>query len=223
MERYKVTLTGKTPLIQHNDNIDWSDRMKEWDLIPENNKERVRGDDRSPAFRWLGSLYHDGAVVTVPSDNLMRTFMEGGAMMLVPGGGGKKTFKSQTQSGAMVAEPHWPLLVNGKTVDVKPLLAMAGGDDDFNAHQRLANELGFVLFVKRAKIGQSKHVRVRPRFDDWVAEGTINVWDKQLTHEVLQQIWSFSGQYKGLCDWRPGGKTPGPWGTFDAKVEKIAA
>ena len=41
--------------------------------------------------------------------------------------------------------------------------------------QAAAAEHGFMLYVKGAKIGQSKHVRVRPRFDRWSATGTINV------------------------------------------------
>lgn len=220
MRQYAVTLTGKTPLLLHADNIEWQDRLKLYDATPEAKKVKVAGDDRSPAWRWLGSLYHDGKSITVPSDNLMRCMLEGGALVPVPGGRSGKTFKAQTQSGAAVKEPHWSILVNGKSVDVRPFLKLTK-EMDFDKHQELAQKNGFVLSIKRAKIGQSKHVRVRPRFDEWVLKGTLMVWDDQLTLNVLRDIWSSAGEFKGLCDWRPSSKTPGVYGTFTAQIEEL--
>lgn len=219
MRQYKVKIVGTTPLLMHHDNIEWADKMADWKNDPSTKKggKSVAGDDRSPAFRWLGSLYHDGKHVAIPSDNLMRCLMEGGAMVPVPGGRSGKTFKSQTQSGCIVGEPYWPLSVEGHLIDVKPLLALTS-EDSFDAHQKAAAESDFMLFVKRARVGPSKHIRVRPRFDRWSSEGTISVFDDQITKEILESILRLAGQYKGLGDWRPGGKTPGPWGMFEASV-----
>lgn len=220
MKSYKVTITGKTPLLMHADNIEWADKMEAWKSDPANRKGSKAGDDRSPAFRWLGSLYHDNERVCIPSDNLMRCMMEGGAMVPVPGGRMGKTFKAQTQSGMVVGEPFWPLLVGGKEIPLAPLMALAE-ESDYAEHQATCSRHGFMLYLKRAKIGQAKHVRVRPRFDNWQATGTINVWDEQLTLDVLRQVLTYAGQYKGLCDWRPGGKTPGPHGMFSAEVKQL--
>lgn len=217
---YEVTLTGSTPLLMHADNIEWADAMEEWKTNPANKKGSKAGDDRSPAWRWLGSLYHDGNVVVLPSDNLSRCFMEGGAMVPVPGGKNGKTFKSQSQSGMMTGEPVWPLLVNGKTISAKDLLALQK-ENSFAAHKDFCEKAGFMLFVKRAKIGASKHIRVRPRFDRWATRGTIVVWDEQITEGVLKDILEYAGKYKGLGDWRPGGKTPGPHGMFSAEVRVL--
>lgn len=217
MRTYTVSIKGKTPLLQHSDNIEWADLIDRWRHDPRNRNLSKPGDDRSPAFRWIGCLYHDGINVAIPSDSLMRCLMEGGAMVTVPGGRSGKTFKSQTQSGCVVAEPFWPLRVKGRTVDYAQIASLMD-ESDFQKHQDLASALGFTLYVKRAKIGKSKHIRVRPRFDDWSCQGTLSVWDEQLTSSVVQQIWSFAGQYKGLCDWRPGGPTPGPHGMFDVTV-----
>ena len=71
---------------------------------------------------------------------------------------------------------------------------------------------------KRVKIGMSKHIRVRPVFQSWSITGDLAVWDDQITKEILQNIIERAGQYKGLGDWRPGGKTPGPYGTFEARL-----
>jgi len=117
----------------------------------------------------------------------------------------------------MCAEPFWSLLVRGKPVSLASLMALEK-EPDFDKHQSAAAGAGFMLFLKRAKIGTSKHIRVRPRFDEWSASGTLNVWDDQLKEEVVRDIFAYSGQYKGLGDWRPGGKTPGPYGMFDAEI-----
>jgi hypothetical protein len=218
MRSYTITLTGKMPLLMHADNIEWADQMSAWKDEAKNKKGSKAGDDRSPAFRWLGSLYHDGSVVAMPSDNLMRAFMEGGAMVPVPGGKSGKTFKSQTQSGMLVDGTHWPLFVNGKTIAVDHILKLQS-ESDFAKHQSVVEKAGFALHLKRAKIGTSKHVRVRPIFEKWSTSGTLHVWDDQITKQALEEIVTYAGLYKGLGDWRPGGKTPGPFGMFTAKVE----
>ena len=207
MRTYTVTITGKTPLIMHQDNIEWSDQMDRWKLDPKNKAGSKAGDDRTPAYRWLGALYHDGERIVLPTDNLMRCLMAGGAM--VPTGKGQKTFKSQTQSGMMAPDLYWPLLVNGKPVPVAGLLKDFERRtwEEWNA---MATELGFILYLKRAKIGQAKHVRVRPQFDRWSVTGPLVVLDEAITESVLTQIGTLSGQFSGLCEWRPGGKTPGP-------------
>lgn len=217
---FAVTLTGKTPILMHSDNIEWADQMAAWKDSAANKKGSKAGDDRSPAWRWIGALYHDDEQIVIPSDNIARCLMEGGAMVPVPGGKNGKTFKAQTQSGMMTGEAEWPLLVNGKPIPVKKLLGLTK-EQDFARHKTVASELGFSLHVKRAKIGSSKHVRVRPRFDKWSTFGTLVVTDDQITKAALVEILDYAGRYKGLCDWRPGGRTPGPWGMFSAEVKEV--
>lgn len=219
MKTYNVTLTGKTPLLMHHDNIEWADFMDEWKNNPSNKKTSKAGDDRTPAWRWLGCCYHDNKHLCVPQGNIMRSIMEGGAMVPVPGGRMGKTFKSQTQSGMMSVEPFWPLEIGGSLIawaDIEALKDIS----QFAEQKKMAQALGFELMVKRAKIGTSKHIRVRPSFaPGWTLRGSFAVWDEQIDQRVLQDILDYAGQYKGLGDWRPGGKTPGPYGTFEAKVE----
>ena len=220
MRRYSVTITGKSPLLMHWDNITWAEAIKRWREVPENKKYKVAGDDRSPPWTWLGALYHDGTSIAMPSDNLMRVCMEGGASVLVPGGRSGKTFKAQTQSGMLVHEEFWPVLVGGKPISVAPFLKLEG-EMDFAKHEKLAADHGFILYTKRAKIGASKHVRVRPRFDHWSLRGEVDVWDDQITLAVLSDVLKMAGDYKGLGDWRPSSKTPGPFGRFEAAVKEI--
>lgn len=117
MQTYQVAITGKTPLLLHHDNLDWADEMEVWKSNPEHSKTSKPGDDRTPAWRWLGCCYHDGKVLGIPQANIMRSLMEGGAMVPVPGGKMEKTFKSQTQSGMSSTDPLWPLQVGGKVIE----------------------------------------------------------------------------------------------------------
>lgn len=220
VRHYAVTLTGTTPLLMHHDNIAWADTMDAWKADASNKAGSKAGDDRSPAWRWLGCLYHDDNVLVMPQDCIGRCFMGGATMVPVPGSKSGKTFKAQSQSGMMTGEATWPLLVSGHPVDVRKLLALQS-ERVFAEHQRVAEELGFSLYLKRAKVGTSKHVRVRPRFDSWSLAGTLVVWDDQLTASALVQILDYSGRYKGLGDWRPGGKTPGPFGMFSSTCAAI--
>jgi hypothetical protein len=215
---YTITLTGKMPLLMHSDNVAWADQMEAWKADPHHKKVSRAGDDRTPAFRWLGSLYHDGQHVAIPNDNLMRCFMEGGAMVPVPGGKSGKTFKAQTQSGMLVDGSHWPLRVDGKLIPVAPLMALET-EPNFEAHQKTVEALGFALHVKRAKVQNSKHIRVRPMFERWTARGVVHVWDEQITKDILLSVATQAGLYKGLGDWRPGGKTPGPYGMFTVSID----
>lgn len=182
VRKYQVELKGMTQLIMHWDNIEWADRMDEWRKDPANKASSKAGDDRTPPFRWLGSLYNDGEVVAIPYDNLGRCMMEGGAM--VPTGKGQKTFKAQTQSGMRVSDAYAPLIVNGGHIQMADVLELEA-ETDFSKHMRKVRDLGFSLLVKRARIGQSKHIRVRPIFQDWALSFGVDVWDDAITEEVL--------------------------------------
>jgi hypothetical protein len=219
MKTIAVEITGRTPFLMHADNIEWADLMEEWKNDPKNKKFSKAGDDRTPPWRWLGCLNHDGKVITIPSEYIMRCIMEGASQVLVPGGKSGKTFKSQSQSGLFCADFHWPLLIKGKLISKEDLFALRDDEFTFRDHIEAVEKMGFALFVKRAKIGQSKHIRVRLRFDNWSAKGQITITDTLITREILGQILEIAGQYKGLGDWRPGCKTPGAFGMFSAELK----
>lgn len=221
MRTYQVTISGTQPLLMHNDDIDWADTMEQWKLDKDNKKSSKAGDDRSPAFRWIGNLYrNEQGKIIMPTGNIMRCLMEGAAMVLVPGGKSGKTFKAQSQSGIMPRSVGWELLVGGQAIDTSPIDKLMS-EKDFAKHEEAARKMGFLLFKKRAKIGQSKHVRVRPLFDQWSASGELLVVDEQITDAVLIDILEMAGKYKGLGDWRPSSKTPGTFGMFTAAVKKL--
>ena len=217
--KYTVTITGESPLLMHKDNIAAGERVKRWSKDPMNKKTSAAGDDRTPAWTWIGYCYEDGKQLCIDADNLMTMLRDGGKKC--PAATGKGSLKSATQSGIVVNEIGWPLLANGNLVPWKPVAAMVESED-FAEHEVFAAANGFALFVKRAKVGTSKHVRVRPRFDNWSCSGTLTVVDDQITTAMLETILKHAGFFCGLCDWRPGSPmAPGQFGRFSATVEHV--
>jgi hypothetical protein len=216
---YKVTLTGETPLLMHRDNIEWGERVQGWQKDPMHKKESVPGDDRSPSWVWLGYCYHDNRVLGMDADNIMSMLRDSGAK--VPAARGRGSMKAATQSGIMCNEILWPLKVNGATIPWEGISALKE-EPDFHNHVDVVEAMGFNLFVKRAKIGQAKHVRVRPRFDEWSITGTLTVLDTTITQPVLESILQTGGLMVGLGDWRPGSPSkPGQFGRFSVEVEEV--
>jgi len=217
MKKYHVTLKGLNPLLMHNDNIAFSEALAAWRRDPANRDKSVAGDDRSPAWTWIGSLYHNRKVLGVPSDCIMTMLREAGASVFKTG---RKTFKTDTQSGLFINDEQFDLLIDGETVPVAEIEKLIG-EEDFSVHLETVKKLGFELLIKRARIGQAKHVRVRPMFRDWVLVGSLTVIDESqsgLTRDVLQQIFTIGGVTKGLGDWRPSSRKAGSFGTFEAAV-----
>lgn len=60
------------------------------------------------------------------------------------------------------------------------------------------------MHVKRARVGISKDIRVRPIFQHLgMRWRSVSVIDDQITDKALEDILSYAGMYKGLGDWRP--------------------
>lgn len=222
MKQYEVTLEGLSPLLMHADNLVHTEKLTAWRKDPANKAHNVKGDDRSPAWSWLAYAYHDGRNFNLPSDNLMTCLREAGAK--VPTGKGTETFKKQTQSGIMVDGQGFQLLAGDQEVPVGPFNALVG-ETEFIHHIEAAEAHGFELLVKRAKVGASKHVRVRPMFRHWTARGTVTVLDEAisgLTLPVLQNIFRQAGALVGIGDWRPSSPaSPGRFGTFSPSVTPV--
>lgn len=216
MKRYTVTLTGANDLLLHHDNLRFSERLIRWRKDPANKELSVPGDDRSPAWTWMGCLYIEAGKLVIPSDNLMTVLREGAKRVST---GKRGTFKSQSQSGILIDQSAWPLLVEGKAIAWSALQTLENSTD-YQEHEEAVRKLGFELFAKRAKIGNAKHVRVRPRFSGWSCSGTVTILDPSITADVLRDIVTQAGRFAGIGDWRPSSpKSPGPFGTFTATVE----
>lgn len=219
MKKYNFVIKGESDLLLHHDNLTWNSKLKTWLKDPENKKMSEAGDDRTPGFLWIGYCYLDADKgLVMPSDNLMTVLREGGAKC--PTGKRQETFKKYTQSGIILDSMDFPLLDPRSSKQYK----LDGYDKyvnetEYDEHVEWAKSLGFELFAKRAKVGQNKHVRVRPRFIHWEVRGQLTVIDAVLTKGVMEQIMKFAGHYSGLGDWRPSSpKSPGPFGRFSTEI-----
>jgi hypothetical protein len=217
MKTVNVTLTGITPLLMHMDGIMEADKIKEWRKHKDNKHLSVPGDDRSPAWTWLSYLYHQGAMVGIPSDNLMTMFREAGAKVPMKG---RLTFKTATQTSLVVSEPMWEIFNReGVSLDFTVLHDKLWGENDFQTHMDIAHDAGISLFVKRARIGQAKHIRVRAQWaPGWSVQGQVLLRDDKISIKGIRSILETAGSDVGLCDWRPSSNTPGSFGMFEAKV-----
>lgn len=216
--KYEFHLEGLSPLIMHWDNIEWADQMEaERTEIKEKDKALFKaGDDRCPPHTWKGYTYNDGRHIVLPNDNLRSCLMKAGARIELKG---KKTFKELTQCAILFDDLYIAFQVDGRQIEWPKIQAIKGV---FAEQAAAVKALGFMLFVKRAAVGQAKHVRVRPRFDKWSAQGTITVLDEQVTADIVSKLWRIAGLYIGACDWRPGSpRSPGPYGRFKTTIKTV--
>lgn len=218
---YEIVLEGTSPLLMHNDNLVFSETVAEWRKDPDNKEHSIAGDDRTPPWTWIGYLYHDGRHLGVSSDNVMTMIREGAAKVKVKG---NLTYKKQSQAGILMGDQQLLLTIgddkNVEIDDIRPLI----GNLKFHEHIDAAEDLGFELFVRRAKIGRAKHVRVRPMFRDWKLSGNLTVLDEEksgLTEAVINRILEQAGAFCGLCDWRPSSPSSGTYGKFIAHVKQL--
>jgi hypothetical protein len=217
MDAFDFEITGITPLLMHHDNIDGADVIKAWQQDPQNKGLQKKGDDRSPAWTWTHYLYVDAQnKICVPAANLASAMTKAGAMMP---GAGRSSLKKTSAAGLMFPNEHFPLLVKGKEVSAKPFFDL-GAPGDFAKHQALAAKHGIQLWPKRAKVGTAKHVRVRPRFDDWAIRGRVVPLLPEFEDiRVVAELFNLMCSRIGLCDWRPGSPySPGFFGRANVKV-----
>ena len=215
------TLQGATPLLMHYDSVEWADVMASWRIDPANKARSVARDDRSPWWTWIGYLYHDGKHVSMPAQNIMACLLKAGGQVVMKR---QTTYKSLTQSGLFIHTEHCKFFCADRQIEFAPILsAMEDADFEFKAAQGLAKENGFLLDVRRGSVGSSKHIRVRPRFDDWRVDGRMEVIaDADIKLPTLKTIFEIAGSRMGLCDWRPSApKKPGPYGRFTVDLKKV--
>jgi hypothetical protein len=214
---YRFELNGTMPILMHMDDVMAADVLNEWRKSPSNKSISTPGDDRSPAWSWMTYLYHDSVHVAVPWELVMACLR--GAGSKVPAKRG--SFKSMTQSGLLVRSDYCEFTVNDKQIALADVEAFK--DAKFSEHVAECRKLGFDLLIKRAKIGTSKHVRVRPIFRAWKIRGTIGVSEAAITRDVLEQLFEIAGRLIGLGDWRPSApQSPGPYGMFQTVIDPIS-
>lgn len=217
MQQYKFTLTGISPLILHNNNIEERDRLE---AVRKRMKGGKAGDDRSPADSWKGYLYfsEETGNVCITNEMLLACLLIGGGKVKVSG---KETLKSHSQR-IMFDKMDYDLTVNDTLVKKSKVDAIKG---EFTEQSNACRDLGFMLLVKPCTVGTSKHIRVRPKFGaGWELSGQFEIEEDDagvLGLSSLRELFTVCGRMVGLGDWRPSSpKRPGQYGRFTATVER---
>lgn len=224
---YEFTLTGLTALMMHFDDVEGADEVRAYIQNHGNQTKKKAsgfgsGDDRFPAWSWTTYVYHDGKHVAMPSFNLMACLRMAGMKIPLKG---NQTLKQLTQTAIRPASEFFTLQTGDKLdklVPIKPIQLLRESDAPFSAHKAAVAKMSFSLDVRRAGLKSgSKVVRVRPRFDNWRVSGRIEIVEQEMTDERLETLFEIAGGKIGLGEWRPGGKTPGVFGMFEAEVKQV--
>lgn len=193
--RYRIRVRGLSPIICHNGAAGLDTRSAA--NIEMAHIARRRGSDRTEAdevrLRELGcytSLYLDeGGAPTFPA-SAFRANIEAAARKLRQG--------SQVREGLIVEEVE--------VFDYDRALGTTGAE--------LARNAQFTVGVR---VGQSRVLRTRARFDRWAATFRVDT-DPELVDREQLLVWlDIGGRRLGVGDWRP--QKSGPYGRFE--VESI--
>ena len=193
-------LEGRTPLLM---NCDGQAASGEWLDDVQGHPGFRRDDDRTPPWRWMGRLYHDGSSVVMPAAAIVAALAE----VAVPTLG-----CALTSAVARIRGDHCRLLIAGRRLPLADLDELRGLT--FAEQAAAVRELGFRLSVKKAMRRGTSEVRVRPEFPAWEAIGTL-AYDSSLVDRAgLVRAFERAGTWNGLLDWRPGLPGGGSHGRF---------
>ena len=215
MKKFTLEIVGMTPLLMHRDNIEHADRMQLWLKKSENKKASRAGDDRTPGFTWVGSLYEHAGKVAIMTEALLKCLSQAGAKIIKKK---QETYKRVIPAATYFSSLGYALQVHGKEVSYDALVGKLHDETDYAKHCEEVKKHGFTLFAKRAAIGKSKHVRVRPHFDNWKLTATGNLDTDQVDTDIFADVVARAGNV-GLGDWRPSSGSPGQYGVFTAEVK----
>lgn len=233
VQTHTLTLIGDNELLMDRDNLTFAEQLKRWQLDPANKDQQIAGDDRAPAWAWLGKLHYEDVtparLVGIPMGMLAACIRDGAAMIRHPTARNNKTLKDISQSGILFMQALFPITVkrggeDGEwhSISYTILHDKLRQEPDFLLHQAVAQDIGCTLDVRRAKPpgrSQGRHVRVRPAFIPWRVICEVKVLDEIITPDLLLQIFTYAGRYKGLGNWRPSTPKAGAYGTFSVTME----
>lgn len=197
MARYRITLTGVSPIIMHNGAAGLDTRspakLEIAAIASKRGSNRTEADElRLIELECQNSLYFDDSGrPTVPAA-AVRACIE--------------TAARKTKQGPNVRE--------GLVVE-----SIDGFDYDADHYGTTAEQLGKTAqFTVPVVVQRSRILRTRAKFDTWELRGTVDVDDELVDQTMLESWLDVAGRRIGLCDWRP--EKSGQHGRFTATVAK---
>ncbi|MDX3965511.1 MAG: hypothetical protein QHD01_02790 [Bradyrhizobium sp.] len=124
---------------------------------------------------WYGSLWLSGGVPCIPAEALMAVFRRAA----------KTVRRGQLAAAGLVVQEDALLIYDGPR-DVDELW-----------------ESGRYSFRAAVRVGSSKTMRTRPRFENWRTEFTAHFLPTVLDLDQVLEVFSIAGVLRGLGDWVP--------------------
>jgi hypothetical protein len=170
-------ITSVSPLLMHNGQL--ADPLNSFaQSIAEVTKKRKKtdADHREVGRReFFGSLYVSGGSPCIPAEMLEATLIKGA-----------------------MKEKRGPAAKAGLLVENNAALEYDGPREP----RDLWDDERFRLRVA-AKVGTSKVMRTRPRFDQWAADVAVKFLPSLLNAKEVRDFLVTAGEQIGIGDWRP--------------------
>lgn len=196
--RYRLTLTGVSPLIMHNGASGLDTRspakLEIASIAKKRGSNRTEADDlRLVELECQVALYlDDGGRPTVPAAAI-RACVE--------------TAARKTKQGPNVRE--------GLVVE-----EVEAFQYDEGRYGTTVEALGkAAAFTTPVVVQRARVLRTRAKFDSWSVVATVDVDDELVDRTMLETWLDVGGRRIGLCDWRP--ERSGQYGRFTATVEPL--
>lgn len=187
MKEFLVEIEGVTPYMQHRmDDLKLEDWEKNRKLIVE--REDISQED---AKRAEFHSYSDKDGFYIPTEHLVGSFINAGALVKSKVGNGKKSMKN---------------IVAGM-FDIKESKIRLSKDYEIDKRSAVNRNV-------KARI-----ICIRPKWNDWKAKFTLMVDNDTITKETVEQIIIYAGQYIGIGSFRP--TNNGKFGRFKLNNIKL--
>lgn len=179
ISKIKVTLEGVVPLLCHNGDL-CDPFYGPAQAMKEVTKKRKKTEDDLLALRkleFLGGLYlNDKGLPCLTADVILG---------LLSAAGAKLKSKKEMQAGVFTDEDYYAIDFPGS----KDPEVMYSKKDH--------------VHVKRAKVGMSAIMRVRPRFKQWKISFVLNIVTDVIDERTVREALELAGRVVGIGDWRP--------------------
>lgn len=199
MSKFKVTLTGTTPLLMHNAQLsdDFNPIVRD---IKRLNAKRTKKTDEDKVevarLEFVGGLYYDSELGPVmPAKNLNATILNAAKIT--------RERPTVVRAGLIFDSLVYRLDYDGPR-DLENL--WGEGTSQFVSRESIA--------VQAARV-----MRTRPVFNEWGVSLTAEFDTSELDPDRFAEFVVKAGRMVGLGDWRP--EKNGQYGRFAADIEEL--
>ena len=175
-ESITMRIVGVSPILLHNGRLaDPIDPTSKAMKKISGKRDKTDADhEELSRLEFFGGLYLDNGKPCIPGEVIESAFV----------GGAKKSKRGKLATAGVICPTNCPL--------------------EFDGPQDLQERFDAGLLLRiGVKIGQSRVMRTRPKFDTWACSVTLIFDNKVLNRQDIIDIMRTTGNDVGMCDWRP--------------------